>query len=231
MSDFQPLVESNRRLTEAVENKVGEIDQRVEQAEQEFEQFQSSADDRYMTRKFTSFSVGGDVDKFYPVFIPASHSGIATITIGRYVHQNQEWRGAMSLRFLAQSYGWGGYPAVNIIDVLKQQFHTTATPIDIRTDGFLAKYSNPVTVNGIVFWLRGDCSYVVSSSLLNIGGEITNTGKVTDRATALRPQQENKVGIFLSGVEYVESGVTEKWDIENARDTVQIPNIQIIRGV
>ncbi|EOG7744629.1 hypothetical protein ACLIOE_003795 [Vibrio parahaemolyticus] len=36
MSDFQPLVESNRRLTETVENKVGEIDQRVEQAEEEY---------------------------------------------------------------------------------------------------------------------------------------------------------------------------------------------------
>ncbi|KOH04517.1 hypothetical protein ACZ98_23330 (plasmid) [Vibrio parahaemolyticus] len=38
MSDFQPLVESNRRLTETVENKVGEIDQRVESAEQEYNQ-------------------------------------------------------------------------------------------------------------------------------------------------------------------------------------------------
>lgn len=43
MSDpvFQALVESNRRLAVTVENKTGEIDQRVEQAEQEFQQFQS----------------------------------------------------------------------------------------------------------------------------------------------------------------------------------------------
>lgn len=133
--------------------------------------------------------------------------------------------------FLAQSYGWGGYPAVNVIDVLKHQFHDSHTPENIRNGGFIAKYLNPTTVNGIVFWLRGDCSYVVSSTLLNIVGSITNTGKVTDRVTALIPQKEGKVGIFLSGVEYVESGITEKWDIETARDDVQIPSLQIVRGL
>ncbi|MDI7855084.1 hypothetical protein ACSTID_14690 [Vibrio parahaemolyticus] len=35
MSEFAALVESNRRLTETVEGKAGEIDQRVEQFEQE----------------------------------------------------------------------------------------------------------------------------------------------------------------------------------------------------
>lgn len=42
MSEFQALVESNRRLNETVENKVGEIDQRVETAEQEFESWKAN---------------------------------------------------------------------------------------------------------------------------------------------------------------------------------------------
>ncbi|MDF5612477.1 hypothetical protein P3732_25275, partial [Vibrio parahaemolyticus] len=33
MSDFQPLVESNRRLTETVENKMGDLDKKVEEVE------------------------------------------------------------------------------------------------------------------------------------------------------------------------------------------------------
>jgi len=41
MSDFQPLVESNRRLTETVENKVGEIDAATEQMRKDFETFMS----------------------------------------------------------------------------------------------------------------------------------------------------------------------------------------------
>ncbi|ELA9885231.1 hypothetical protein QRL11_004496 [Vibrio parahaemolyticus] len=44
MSDpvFQALVESNRRLTETVENKTGEIDQRVNKAENEFNEFKTN---------------------------------------------------------------------------------------------------------------------------------------------------------------------------------------------
>ncbi|MDW3103792.1 hypothetical protein R8N46_20735 [Vibrio sp. 1874] len=38
MSDFQPLIESNRRLTETVEKKIGEIDQKVEQTANEIAQ-------------------------------------------------------------------------------------------------------------------------------------------------------------------------------------------------
>ncbi|EII3125343.1 hypothetical protein [Vibrio parahaemolyticus] len=37
MSDFQPLIESNRRLTETVENKVSEIDQSLANAEQKID--------------------------------------------------------------------------------------------------------------------------------------------------------------------------------------------------
>ncbi|OQU45556.1 hypothetical protein, partial [Vibrio parahaemolyticus] len=48
MSEFQALVESNRRLAEAVENKTAAIDQRVVQAEKEIDQFMDGARDEFL---------------------------------------------------------------------------------------------------------------------------------------------------------------------------------------
>ncbi|MBD1559510.1 hypothetical protein HC752_21440 [Vibrio sp. S9_S30] len=231
VSESGQLIDSINQLTQTVVDKNKEIDDRVVQAENKFKQFVETSDERYMTRKPLSFKVGGDRDKFYPVFVPAAHTGIATISIGRHIHSDDKWLGAMSLRFLAQSYGWGGWAAINTIDVLQHQLNSTLSPNDIKNDGFFAKYKNPVTAYGIVFWLRGGCSYVVSSSLVSIDGAITFTEKVTSRSKLASLQGQNKVAILLSGVDYVESGYVEKWGIETARDNVQIPSLSIIRGV
>lgn len=53
MSDFQPLIESNRRLTETVENKVGEIDQKIAAAEKKTDDFIKTARSEYI--RFTHY--------------------------------------------------------------------------------------------------------------------------------------------------------------------------------
>ncbi|MGD1507171.1 hypothetical protein ACP6H7_25160 [Vibrio harveyi] len=87
MSDFQALVESNRRLNETVEKKVEEIDRRVETAESEFESWKGtvkaldiSGEGRYVTEIF----VDGDKDTFYPVYFTMPSSEESVIQIYRH---------------------------------------------------------------------------------------------------------------------------------------------------
>ncbi|EHU8077693.1 hypothetical protein KZN62_002679 [Vibrio cholerae] len=49
MSDFQALIESNRRLAESVENKVASIDGAVANAQKKFDSFIQGADAKYQT--------------------------------------------------------------------------------------------------------------------------------------------------------------------------------------
>jgi hypothetical protein len=83
MSEFAALVESNRRLTETVEGKVGEIDQRMDQAEQESQAAIERLNAGHLeTLIFTSNKAGIDLNgdtsiyrRFYAGYSGASDGG------------------------------------------------------------------------------------------------------------------------------------------------------------
>lgn len=227
MTNFQPLIDSVNKQTNAVESKMSDIDKRVEAAEQEFNKFEETADSRYMTRTGISVFVAGDADKFYPVYIPAVHSGIAVLQISRSVHDNILWAGAMSAQFLLQNNSWGGYPSFLVMDAFGHAFHgADTTPADVKTDGFIADYVNGVIyVTGAIFWLRGNHSYRVSSSLKNIENVVTHDDLVTT------PSFNNDIHVFKSGYDITSSGYRAVASIKTARNTVKIPTLSYVRGV
>lgn len=222
------LVEASNNLTGAVNGKIGEIDERMTEAEQEFEQFQSSADDRYMTRTGKSVYVGGDADKFYPVFIPAVHAGIANLQISRAVHDDRTWAGAMTAQFLLQNNSWGGYPSFFVMDAYGHAFHgATGTPADVKTDGFISDYENGVVfVYGAIFWLRGNHTYRISSSLKNY-----DTVTVFQDLVTTRVFNTNDIQVFLSGFDITSDGYTKKAEIKTERNLTRIPSLSYVRGI
>ena len=88
------LVAASNNLTSAVNGKIGQIDQRMTQAEQEFDQFVGTADERYKTHMSNSFKVGGEWGKFYPVRIDLRGGPVNLLNI--YRHNLYENKGAIN---------------------------------------------------------------------------------------------------------------------------------------
>ncbi|HIF9079947.1 TPA: hypothetical protein ACX6NP_000796 [Photobacterium damselae] len=220
------LVQASENLTSAVNNKIGEIDKEIDTATKKFNQFIDSADTRYMTRVGTSVFVSGDEDKFYPVYIPATHAGITELQINRSVHFDREWAGALTARILLQNNAWGGYPSFLILDALGVNYHPTLTPSAIKTDGFIADYVNGLGfVSGAIFWLRGNHSYLISSSLRAFSAVITHEEKVITSVF-----DNVNIRIFKSGFDVTLSGYHGIATIKTARNLTTIPTLSYIRG-
>ncbi|PSW29188.1 hypothetical protein C9J19_07705 [Photobacterium phosphoreum] len=221
------LVKASENLTGAVNGKIGEIDKEVAAATTKFDQFIDSADTRYMTRVGTSVFVSGDEDKFYPVYIPASHPGITELQINRSVHYDRRWAGALTARYLLQNNGWGGYPSFLILDAFGHANHPTETPEIIKTDGFIADYSNgSAFIAGAIFWLRGNHTYLISSSLRAFTGVITHEELVTTSVF-----DNGNIRVFKSGFDVTYSGSHIVCTIKTARNLTNIPTLSYIRGV
>lgn len=225
MSDFQSLVESNRRLTETVENKVAEIDNKVSEAKGEFDQFIATADDRYVTRTKIEVNVGGDKDKFYPVYIPARHNGVARVEISRYIHQNGDWSGAMTAVFDVQNNAWSGYPDFCLLNMYRLGTHPT-TPSSVKTDGFIGHFkSGAYYVYGMLIWLRGGHTYGVSSSLSNLSEVVVHDAEVTSAVF------DSRIHVFNSGFHVNTSGSEQQENAITSRNLTSVPSIDYVRGL
>ncbi|EEZ41026.1 hypothetical protein [Photobacterium damselae] len=221
------LVQASENLTGAVNNKIGEIDKEVVAAKTKFEQFLGDADNRFMTRVGIYVHVSGDDDKFYPVYIPASHPGVTDLQINRSVHFDREWAGGLSAKFILQNSGWGGYPDIFVLDALGHVNHPTKTPIAVKTDGFIADYLNGGGfVAGAIFWLRGNHKYLISSSLRAFTGVITHEELVTTNIF-----EHGNIRIFKSGFHVTASSATVACEVKTARNQTKIPTLSYIRGV
>lgn len=221
------LVTAANKLTGVVNEKVAGIDKRVEQAEAEFAEFTSTADSRYMTRVGTYVHVGGDSDKFYPVYIPAAHAGITELQINRSVHFDREWAGALTARVLLQNNAWGGYPSFLYLDALGIQYHPTLTPKNILSDGFIADYRNGAGfIAGAIFWLRGNHRYLVSSTLRAFKSVISHPERVTTSVF-----DHSSIRIFESGYDVNYGGYHGTSEVKTERNLTTIPSLEYIRGV
>lgn len=68
------------------------------------------------TKKWSSFSVGGDEDKFYLVTLGVLNDEV--ITIKRHVNWDKPWKGHYYLRALFDTWGYGCY--ANIAEIIKE---------------------------------------------------------------------------------------------------------------
>lgn len=221
------VVESANQLTQTVNAKMGQIDEKVQQASASFEQFKAGADDRYQTRTGTSVFVPGDTDKFYPVFIPGIHNGVAKLEIARQVHQDRLWAGALTASFLFQNGAWGGFPSILVLDVLRTLASAPSSPPDVVADGFIAEYSNAgAYIYGAIFWLRGGHTYAITSSLTNFKGPIYHDNLVSEAVF-----DHHTLMVFRSGFNITSGGVNTYADIRTARNLATIPELNYVRGV
>ncbi|MBC9934435.1 TMF family protein [Chitinophaga qingshengii] len=101
------------------------------------------------------FTVGGDLDKFYPVtFSDPNFWGPDRATefeIGRQIHDDSQWRGSLIAKFRYHTNGWGA--GAHFIDVDMNQGYN-----GINDNKFIAAWEDITFTNNsncIVLWLRG----------------------------------------------------------------------------
>ncbi|MCF2304913.1 hypothetical protein GLP26_03740 [Photobacterium carnosum] len=224
------LVKASENLTGAVNGKIGEIDKEVVAAKTKFEQFMSDADDHYMMRKPQRFSIGGELDKFYPVYFPTSSTGMARLQINRQIHADGNWKGAMLCELMCQSLGYGGLAGILQTEVLKHRTRGgDSTAQAIVKDGFLGKlFLPPYIASGIIVWLRGNTSYDVNCTLLRYVSFEQYDQLVVDSNVLL---SRNSVAVMMSGCNVNHSDYTVTTNTIDTRDLTTVPSIDFIRGV
>lgn len=164
--DTAALIESVNNMTATVAGKMGEIDQRVVIAEQEFDEFQNIADARYYSGATKNVRVDGDEDKFYPVIfkltgniIPSSPESDVAGRVNyfhflKYVHDHKTGDGYLRFIVDVATHGWGGYPSY-----LEPSVH------DYSQQPFVGNYRYGSFGYFFVIWLRGGGrTYVYQSS-------------------------------------------------------------------
>jgi len=100
-------------------------------------------------------TVGGDPDKYYPVAL-SGNGLINGASIGRSVHQNGTWLGALRLDIGGIGAGWGG--ETPYIDYEFSQMWGGG----VTTSGCLADVSVSGAGIGVYVWLRGGRQYFLN---------------------------------------------------------------------
>ncbi|NSL85703.1 hypothetical protein ECE50_002600 [Chitinophaga sp. Mgbs1] len=112
-----------------------------------------------------TFTVGGDLDKFYPVIFEDGGWNTSTaseLEIGRSaVHRDAQWRGSLIAKFRYHTTAWGN--SSEFIDAdIRQYNNASVSPYSIFVAGWKdATYSN--NNRQIIIWLRGSTSYDYTS--------------------------------------------------------------------
>jgi len=115
------------------------------------------------------FTVGGDIDKFYPVVFTDSawsFNEASELEIGRSnAHQDENgssWRGSIIAKFRYHTTNWGN--GSHFIDADIRQYTNPGYPIPYKK--FIASWKDATGLNvtkRIIIWLRGKTSYYYSS--------------------------------------------------------------------
>lgn len=168
MSDFQPLVESNRRLTETVENKMGEIDRRVENAEQEFEQFMVQARLENAIFRQSKNQFGNLTDTTLDYFQANSQYTIE-VSLYREINSGVDWDSRdLEEQEIMKAMGMNGWkhfqPKIRVMKMVWSGYNASAhssyslfpNPIGNGT-GALTIASYAKLINGSIrgWWLEG----------------------------------------------------------------------------
>lgn len=113
-----------------------------------------------------TFSVGGDIDKYYPVVFTDSawnYDEVSELQIGRSsVHKDAAWRGSIIATFRYHTTNWGN--GSNFIDADIRQYTYSGYPIPYSK--FVAGWKDATNENSakiIIIWLRGNTNYTYRS--------------------------------------------------------------------
>ena len=218
------LIESVNKMTGTVAGKIGEIDQRVDQAEQEFDQFVASSDDRYKSLMSKKFRVGGQWGKYYPVRIELRGGPVNKVNI--YRANTYENMGnidgldpdsvpmTFTASILAIGDSWGHRVPFYAFD----SYH-------YQENKFIGKVVNHYRVQAIWVWLRGGgVDYYISHDSLYIpDSKIVSYNAETNDLSA-------KLAIYLGGYKNGDSGLDYQ-PIESANIDPSLPVNGYIRGI
>ncbi|EOW9480305.1 hypothetical protein ACOCG1_003376 [Vibrio cholerae] len=224
MSDFQALIESNRRLAEVVESKVSEIDSRVVEAEKSFESFRESADGKYKSHTVTRFKVGGEWGKYYPVRIDLRGGPVNLINIYRPdLYENKG-----KINGLSPESNPGTFTA-SLISIGDNWSHRTPfyafDTYHERGTRFIGKVTNNYRIQAIWLWLRGG----------GVGYWLTHDSLVLDSSKVTVYDEESaelngSVGVYVGGFRNPDRGVYHPAILEAEADP-SLPASGYIRGV
>lgn len=175
-------------------------------------------DNRYQKIAPVSLKINGDKDKFYPVVFGSSDTNrIVKVFIGRQIHQDETWSGAMYAGFRAASFSWGGRAGTMVMEVLKTVTREGYTSNEVFSDGFVGDYkSSNYHPDGVVVWLRGGYTYDFW-----VDGAPLNSVIETNDKTA--QSSNNNAVVYLNGYEKTYGDIYQKLDVLTARNTTRVP--------
>lgn len=148
------LVEASNNLTGSVNGKIGEIDQRMTDAESDYQSFKDDADERFQRSLSNSGNLTKldlkhlDPNKYFAVVIERPQ--MLEVRVQRYVHDDGNGSGILDYFVRLQNWSAGGDFQFAI-----QEHHYYSA----RT--FIGKISATATPYYSAIWLRGGWSYNV----------------------------------------------------------------------
>lgn len=111
-----------------------------------------------------TFTVGGDLDKYYPVtFLDGARFTLRAteLEIGREIHTDGSWRGSLISKFSYHLSGWGG--GSQFVDANIKQLTTN----NIVTPTFIGGWRDASAggnLTRLIIWLRGNTTYYYHSN-------------------------------------------------------------------
>lgn len=170
------LVKSVNDLTQTVAGKMGEIDNKVSEAEQDFESFKSESDNRYALQKriTRTLRVDGDQNFWYPVRIYQPNG--ASFYLRRYTHDDSgvfgQWNGSVEFSFRGNDSEYGGNYRYVLVDMYVVAGKSSSRVLPDADIPFIGKLSANNSPYDIWLWLRGNTTYQFGADFAGIVTEV-----------------------------------------------------------
>jgi hypothetical protein len=218
------LIASVNQMTATVAGKMGQIDQRVESAKQDFNKFIESADERYKTQTPTQIKVGGQWNKYYPVRIFLRGGPVNKLNIYRPdLYENRGQIDGLSpehppATFTASILTIGDAYGHRVPFYAFDSYH-------YHSYKFIGKVVNHYKSQSIWVWLRGGgVNYYLTHDSIFIKPELIQThNAVTD-------SQGDLISIYLGGFSSAQFGISFLPIMDSEIDP-SLPESGYIRGV
>ncbi|ELH9589378.1 hypothetical protein RQZ06_003325 [Vibrio cholerae] len=174
--DIANMVQAANNLTDEVAGKMGQIDQKVESAKQDFEDFKTQSDNRYALQKriTRTLRVDGDQNFWYPVRIGQPNG--ASFYLRRYTHDDSgvygQWNGSLEFAFRGNDPEYGGNYRYILVDLYLVTGKSSSRILPDADIPFIGKLSANHSPYDIWVWLRGNTTYQFGADFAGISTEV-----------------------------------------------------------